>query len=272
MGKKLLISVILSLMFWPPSAGTILADTAPCRKPIESSTKSRPWLKHKASETPVHIEPSKASQKALGRLMIKAGFQDSQSEPVLVNWNPFTGFPEKLEIPSLGPSPINRPTQEIASEFLAEWQDLTGIEPRWLEKPRISEQDGVTTLEYPEAYRGIRVQGSRVRIRIEGGQVRFIDARDYYPDMAVSVSPRITAEEAVNAVERFEEYPHESPSATQTPLVILPDCGMAPNNRRCEFHLAWKVVINLGEGVQIRGYYVDAHSGEIIGEYRIETC
>ncbi|MBI2787481.1 MAG: PepSY domain-containing protein [Elusimicrobia bacterium] len=175
--------------------------------------------------------------------------------------DPRTGAPEALSDGRTAPR--SGPPETIARQFLRDQAGLLGVNPDDLVMEKESKGDGHRHVLYRQTHRGIPVEFARVKVHLdEDGSVIGANSR-YEPDLNLSLTPAISAAEAVRAAET--DAPGTADGAAS--LVILP---VETTGRS---HLAWKVKVTAPQAAW--RYYVDARTGQILFRYnniRFQVC
>ncbi len=175
--------------------------------------------------------------------------------------DPRTGAPEALSDGRTAPR--SGPPEAIARRFLREQTSLLGIDPDTLQLEKESKGDGHRHVLYRQTHRGIPVEFARVKVHLdENGSVIGANSR-YEPDLSLSLTPSISAADAVRAAEA-DSFGTADGSAS---LVILP---VEATGRS---HLAWKVKVKAPMAAW--RYYIDARTGQVLFRFnnlRFQVC
>jgi hypothetical protein len=172
-----------------------------------------------------------------------------------VRYNPRTALPESITGGRTTRAYRGAPAA-VAAAFLSENSALLGIDPAAI-RPALSRSfAGMSHLQYQQYYKGLPVEFSNVRVHItESGRVAGYQSR-FEPDLALSVEPSITKEQAVVSAITDAGYQLRISSVA---LVIYPE------EQNGGLKLAWKVRGRAPGSIWV--YYVDAVNGAVLFRY-----
>ncbi|MBI5883033.1 MAG: T9SS type A sorting domain-containing protein [Elusimicrobia bacterium] len=199
--------------------------------------------------------PRPAAQRAFG------DFSRKEGRSWKARFNPRTGTIEALTAGSAAP---RRGGHRAAAEsFLRETRGLTNVEPSDLTLDRQNFGKGMSHLLYRQAYKGVPVEFSRVKVHVDDhGRVIGLNS-SFEPDLAMGLEPSLNADAAFASV-RAELGPLERSGGS---IVIF------PSEMSGRSHLAWKFTVR--QGWRLWRYYVDAHTGQVLFRYddhRYQAC
>ncbi|NOZ82976.1 MAG: hypothetical protein GXN98_04080 [Euryarchaeota archaeon] len=142
--------------------------------------------------------------------------------------------------------------EALAREFLEENLEFFKINLAGL-RLRKAELDmrGVWIVDYDQYYRGIPVYGGWVRVILNNRSVITDVINNFYPDINISTTPKLSREEAVEVVASIT-----GESSLRSDIVSL---FILPVEAR-EYRLAWRV----WSAKELAYYFVDAASGEVL--------
>ncbi len=144
--------------------------------------------------------------------------------------------------------------EALAREFLSENAGLFKIDMAELKFKKVDDW----MVDYEQYYGGIPVYRGEVRVVMNGkGVVKTIN-NNFYPDINISTTPKITREEAVDIVTSKTEE-NLTVNETQrrinkTILYVFPES----NNNSINYHLTWRVPTHTAL------YFIDARDGSIV--------
>ncbi|MEK7234770.1 MAG: PepSY domain-containing protein [Elusimicrobiota bacterium] len=172
-----------------------------------------------------------------------------------------TGAPQALSEGRTAPR--SGPSAAIARRFLQEQAGFLGVDPNALEVEKENTGDGHRHVLYRQTHRGVPVEFARVKVHMdEKGSVIGVNST-YEPDLNLSLTPAISAADAVRAAEADSHGTADGPAS----LVVLP---VEATGRS---HLSWKVKVHAPQAAW--RYYVDARTGQILFRYnnlRFAVC
>jgi hypothetical protein len=164
-----------------------------------------------------------------------------------------TGLPSALVEGASTPHPGT--PQEAAAAFLAEQRDLLGVDPTTLSVERVTSQPGHSHVLYRQTYLGLPVEFARVKVHLDGrGAVTGVHS-SFEPDLAMGVTPSVTAAQAAATVRQDSGAVPSSRGA----LVIFPDKNSG------QARLAWKFTARTKTALW--RYYIDAQTGALLLRY-----
>ncbi|MDD5304799.1 MAG: PepSY domain-containing protein [Elusimicrobia bacterium] len=172
-----------------------------------------------------------------------------------------TGAPEALSEGRTAPR--SGPPAAIARQFLQEQAGMLGVDPNALQIEKESAGDGLRHVLYRQTYRGLPVEFARVKVHLDDHGSVIGANSTYEPDLNLSLTPAISAADAVRAAETDSRGAADGAAV----LVVLP---VESTGRS---HLAWKVKIKAPQAAW--RYYVDALTGQILFRYnnlRFAVC
>ncbi len=144
--------------------------------------------------------------------------------------------------------------EELARVFLKNNAEIFKIDMTQLKFKKVDDW----MVDYEQYYGGIPVYGGEVRVVMNGkGVVKTIN-NNFYPDIDISTTPKITKEEAVEIVTSKTEENLSSADATRridkTVLYILPEA----KDEGLAYYLTWRVPTHSAL------YFVDALNGDVL--------
>ena len=194
--------------------------------------------------------PQSDRQRALETLKRVAG------ETLYVEW---ANSPDRLPLLIGGQIPAEHPDPEQAARaFFDRYAALYSMKaPRQeLQLVRIEEDSlGMYHVRFNQTVNGVPVFGGQLIVHLHNGFITAVNG-NYFPNLHVDTSPRLTQDEALAIVLRDVGDDAAEFRANRSGLVVYVENGQP--------YLAWKINVfswrNLGNWL----YFVDAHTGQIV--------
>ncbi len=148
--------------------------------------------------------------------------------------------------------------EAVAKEIITDSKDLLGIDDiADLKLKRVYEDKFGFIIEYEQLYKGIPVYRGEVRITL-GKNIFEGIGNNFYPDINISTTPKITREEAVRVAVQNTKLNltanQTSEITNSTYLYIVP----ISNENKTVYHLTWRVTF---KGAY---FFIDAYDGKIV--------
>ncbi len=198
-----------------------------------------------------------------GALVEWEEFKEKYGDFHSMRWNSYTGSPERLS-KFVKITDLNVSTAEIAKQvvmnFLNENKELLNVNIEDLEIKRLEEStDGKKWgVDYMQVYNQVPVYRGFVMMSIlRDGKMQTL-TNQFYPNISIPTTPRLTKEEAEDIALDFVNISREQAYGIDTTLYIYPKKG----GSELSYHLAWMVKINMCKDI-----FVDAYLGTIVHEY-----
>lgn len=157
----------------------------------------------------------------------------------------------------------NQNPQLLVDNFITKYADIFSIkDPQ--EQLQLIEQyqdeNRAHTFSYEQIYQGIPVYGSGLAFHVSPNGILDWYEGGYLPNLVVDTSPSITAQQAVEAIQR--QLPGEEIFVVKEPNLTIYDVGVMGEDDSIDPRLAWVQVI-LSDSAYAT-YFVDAHNGNVI--------
>jgi len=194
-----------------------------------------------------------------------------------MRWNSYRDSPERISGKPIKITNVNVSTSEIAEQavmnFIKENKELLNVKTEDLELNRLMgpSNDKEWGVEYIQTYNGIPVHQGIVRMSILTNGKMGTLTNQFYPNINVTTTPKLTKEEAIEKAKDelrrrfnlgdsplFREEEQTEKAMKLTTLVIFPDKGGSTIN----YYLTWKVCCLIDQTI-----FVDAVTGEIVYSY-----
>jgi len=184
-------------------------------------------------------------------------FQEKYGSGWTVSWDPYTDVPTALHgfyhldenVTSKGEA------KNIADSFLEDNRALFKIDFEELTFNVVREDQDLYDVRYRQDYRGIPVEGGRIRVTIGKKNMITGVGNNFYPNISISTVPTITEDEAV-AIAKTLYVPSGLKSMTEryNSLIIIP----LETDDGYDYRLAWKIPF------LETTYIVDAQDGTVL--------
>jgi hypothetical protein len=121
---------------------------------------------------------------------------------------------------------------------------------------------GLVGVHFSQTHRGVPVEGGRVQMTLSKSGRCFAMGSNYYPNIGVDVSPRLSKADAETIARDAVLFnPNVDRLDGESELVVLPITVTATD---VDYRLVWKVRVRVENPIAIWVTHVDAHSGEIV--------
>ncbi|HET6203294.1 MAG TPA: FG-GAP-like repeat-containing protein [Planctomycetota bacterium] len=174
-----------------------------------------------------------------------------------VEWNRKTGVVRSLFgagalLAEPGPATAEE-ALALASGLILENAEMFGIRPGELGQGQAFPTGRHWYVHFPQRYRGLEVEGGRVRVQLTGGALAFAGS-DAMPGIDLPVEPRVSGEEAVVLAKAGTGFEEGRDRVLDSTLLVFP----VEEASRFEAHLAWRVSLAVEAPFTRPSVYVDA--------------
>jgi len=182
-----------------------------------------------------------------------------------VVWDEFTGTPHRVFGPGirLSSSLSEDNLESVCRQFIQDEARLLRVDYGDLRLSSAAKYGRIWYVTYDQYYNGIPVYMGRIDLRLDDEGRLMLFGSDCHPGIDLSVNPQVPEKSAVGIVRNHlnSTSPYDQHLSTRLYIYPVVDGG------QIVYHLAFQIIHRTVEPLGKWVYFVDAHSGQILGYY-----